>query len=275
MAECHVQIILEVPKKNLVFKHPSMPQNMGVYVHGDIIKGKLSVDFPHGWVIDHSGVTISLLGLYGGSSAPSSDPFFTRTLQMLPAGRIWQGFKAPFTFDRITLPTPSYYGSRVQLLYRVECTVRGTELGTQKEFYVVRPEDVKIAPLQKGIGVTNLLHLEVLLQSTVVDLWTGFIGGIYFALAKIRIVAVAIELIRRETIGADTYDTALRRFEVLDGSPVKGVFIPIRFLVGDLNVWPVPKELGVVVSYSLCVHGLDAQGGQYVKTLPVRFMFKK
>jgi vacuolar protein sorting-associated protein 26 len=275
MAECHVQVILEVPKKNSVFKHPSMPPNMAVYVHGNIIKGKLSVDFPPGWVIDHYGVTISLLGVYSGPSAPSPDPFFTRTLQLLPAARIWKGFKTPFTFDRIALPTTSYYGSRVQLSYRIECTIVGTDLGTGKEFYVVRPEDVEIIPLHKGIGVTNLLHLEVLLQSIVVDPRIGFIGCLYFALAKIRIIAISLELIRREAIGEETYETVLKTFEVLDGSPVKGVIIPVRFFLGDLNVWPVPKELGVAVSYSICVHGLDEAGGKYIRQIPVRFAFKK
>jgi vacuolar protein sorting-associated protein 26 len=275
MAECHVQITLEVPKKNSVFKHPSMPPTMGVYVYGDIIKGKLSIDFPSGWVVDHYGVTISLIGFYSGPSAPSSDPFFTRTLQLLPGARIWEGFKAPFTFERIALPTPSYYGTRVQLSYRVECNIVGTELGARKEFCLVRPEDVESVPLTKGIGVTNLLHLEVLLQSTVVDPRVGFVGCLYFALAKIRIVEIALDLIRREAIGQETFDTVLKRFEILDGSPVKGVLIPIRFFIGDLNVWPVPRVLGVVVSYAICVNGKDEQGGKYVKQIPVRFAFKK
>jgi len=51
-----IQIALEVLKKNSAFKHPSMPQNMAVYVHGDVIKGKLAIDLPEARALDHRGV---------------------------------------------------------------------------------------------------------------------------------------------------------------------------------------------------------------------------
>jgi vacuolar protein sorting-associated protein 26 len=269
-----VSVSLDVPKKNAEYRHPSMPPNVAVYVHGDIIKGRFSIELAPGTSVDHKGVTISLIGAYQGSDCPSKDVFFSKVLQLLPPAKLSQTVKSPFTFDRLPLPVGSYYGDNINLSYFVECSVQKTSFGCKKLFCVVRPEEIHETPLRKGIGITNVLHMEVLLRSTVVDPRIGFFGALHLSLAKIRIVNVQLELIRKERIN-DYHERLITQFEVLDGATVKGVMIPIRFYTGNLNLWPSPKDPSVNVEYAIRVFAQDEPGEKYVKYLPVSFAFPK
>jgi len=161
------------------------------------------------------------------------------------------------------------------MFYCIECVIQNQDLAARKEFYVVRPESCEPTPFKKEIGLTNVLHMEVCLKSNIVDPRQEFIGCVYFLLAKIRIVSVAIELIRREEMGAEAFETSSQAFEILDGAPVRGVLIPIRFYLGELGIWPAPRDAKVAVSYSLGVVGTDDAGNLYKKRIPVRFAFKK
>jgi hypothetical protein len=138
----------------------------------------------------------------------------------------------------------------------------------------VRPDESIETPLHKGIGIANVLHMEILLNSTIVDPRTCFIGGLHLSFSKIRLVEVSLELVRTETVN-QSHEDVIAHFEVLDGSTVKGVIIPLRFHIGHLNCWPAPKDPKVVVEYAIRVSGLDEQDGKYVKLLPVTFAFRK
>ncbi|OHS93061.1 Vacuolar protein sorting-associated protein 26 [Tritrichomonas foetus] len=271
-----VTLSLDALKKNVPYKHPSMPKAMAVYLHGDVIKGKFSIKLKDGFQLQHKGITVSLIGRYEGNSAPSHEPFFSKVLQILPASKLSQSINSNFNFDRVALPTTSYYGTNVDLLYYVEVKIdRGVStFCKRKQFYHVRPNDIEKTPLVKGIGITNVLHMDIILESTTVDPRVGFVGALYFELFRLRIVSVAFEIIRREIDLLGKHDSSLVNFEILDGAPVKGTLVPIRFFTGNLKLWPAPKDDKLKVEYFIKVHALDETGAIYVKLLPVNFVFQ-
>lgn len=272
-----LSLTLDAFKRNIVYKHPSMPKSTPVYIHGDVIKGKFSLKLKDSTTIQHKGLSLSIVGRYQGPAAPSVEPFFVKTLQLLPPSKLSQSIQTIFNFDRIALPTGSYYGNNFSLVYFVELKIdRGFQtLVRKKAFYYVRPQNIVKTPLSKGIGITNVLHMDIIFDSTTVDPRVGFVGALYFRLFKLRIVSVSFEIIRRE---GDQYgikqDTSLICFEVLDGAPVKGTLVPIRFFTGALNLWPSPKNDKITVEHFLKVHAVDETGAVYIKLHPVNFVFQ-
>lgn len=267
-----IKLTLEVPKRNSQWKHPSMPTNIAVYAHGDTIKGKLIVDISK--PCQHKGITIWLIGSYDmGNGLPTLPDFFTKTLQILPASNLTSSIKVPFSFDKVTLPNGTYHGNRINMNYRIECRV-GNDVKVVKQFYFVRPKDIEPAPLAKGIGIANILHIEVILQSVTVDPRVGFIGCVYFALTKMRIVSVYMHMIRIERF-LEKNEVTLAKFEVLDGAPVRGTMIPLRFYTGNLDLWPAPKDNNFVIEHVLRLHAVDEKGEVYIRNIPVSFAFAK
>jgi vacuolar protein sorting-associated protein 26 len=267
-----VSLSLEVPKKNAEFRRPSMPPSLPLYVHGDIIKGKFSIDLPTGTSVSHNSVTISLIGSYEGPNSPTTTPFLSKVLQVLPAAKLSQSVKSPFTFDRIPFPITSYYGTTLNLVYSVHCSLHGTPYAAKKSLCVLRSEEYVETPLCKQIGIVNVLHIQVRLKSTVIDPRGCFVGLVNLPLAKIRLVALCFQLMRKET-GREVHEEVIAKFEVLDGATVKGVLIPVRFYVAGLGLWPAPKDQRGTVEYGMRVFGLDERDEQYQKDLPVSFAF--
>lgn len=123
--------------------------------------------------------------------------------------------------------------------------------------------------------------MDIIIQSTKIDPRGAFIGILYFALFKLRIVSVSFDVVRREKYKETFYnvfeDQNLVSYELLDGAPVKGCSVPIRIYIGHLNLWPAPinKEAKVTADYFLRVLAIDENGGHYVKLLPVEYAFEK
>ncbi|OHT08847.1 Vacuolar protein sorting-associated protein 26 [Tritrichomonas foetus] len=278
-----VKISVDAYKKNVPHKHPGMPRTTPVFVHGDVIKGKLNIKLlDQTTPITHKGIQVSIIGRFEGGKVPNYlDPFFVKNLQLLPASKLSQSLEnISFNFDRVSFPLPSYYGTGVNVAYYVECKVDLSPFPnvTRKPFYFVKlsahHEDT---PLHKGIGITNVLHMDVILKSTTVDPRVGFIGYLYFALFKIRMVSVSFEVVRVESNILGGYlektDEKLQSFEIMDGAPVKGTAIPIRMFTGGMNIWPNPKDSKFSVEYFLRVHAVDETGSLYVKNIPINFVF--
>lgn len=272
-----LNINLNAFKKNIPYKHPSMPKSVPVFIHGDVIKGNFSIKLKEGVSFQHKGISISLIGKYDGPSAPTVDPFFSKVLQLLPPSKLSFSVDSSYNFGRVVFPCGSYYGSRFSLIYYVEIKIdRGAQtIVKRKHFYHIKPQNIQKTPLVKGIGITNVLHMDIIFDSTTVDPRVGFIGSLFFELFKLRITNVSFEIIQREgDIFEFKKDTTLITFEVLDGAPVRGCLIPVRFFTGGLNLWPAPKNDKISVEYFIKVHAVDETGAVYVKLHPVNFVFQ-
>ena len=278
MAE--VTLSIDAVKANTKYKHPAMPARAPVFIHGDILKGKLAIT-PKGSTFEHRGVRVSLKGVYQDSDGAVLDTFFVKTLELLPPGVLSQALKCPYSFGRVALPFPTYIGKLMRIIYFVEC--EAGDVVARKRFYILRTSDIPEHSLKKSAGIENLIHLDIVIRSTVVDARQCFIGALYMTLSRIRMVKMNIELHRIEkvwyegvcTLAGD--DERLLKFEVMDGAPVRGTMIPMRIFLGGLKCWPSPKEPGcrITCEYFLKLRGVDEMGNSYVKKIPVEFSIEK
>lgn len=78
-------------------------------------------------------------------------------------------------------------------------------------------------------------------------------------------------MIRRETVGngpqAITENETLTKFELMDGAPVKGEVVPVRFYLASTDLTPSYKNINNRVStkYILNLVLLDEQDRRYFK----------
>lgn len=68
------------------------------------------------------------------------------------------------------------------------------------------------------------------------------LGKVYFNLVRIKIKHMELSIIRKEIVGsgqtAVTETENLNKFEIMDGAPVKGECIPIRFYLASTDLTP-------------------------------------
>lgn len=128
----------------------------------------------------------------------------------------------------------------------------------------------------------NLLHLEFVFPSQYIDCRGVLTGSVYFIMVKIRIIHMSLALYRLETYaGEDEFikkKVMLRNAEIMDGAPVRGDHIPIRFYVGNVSVWPftVFRSSQLSVEHYFRASIVDENGKTYFKKLKVelyRFPF--
>jgi vacuolar protein sorting-associated protein 26 len=83
------------------------------------------------------------------------------------------------------------------------------------------------------VGIEEWLHIEFEYQSAKYTLKDVVLGKVYFNLVRIKIKQMELAVVRKETIGAgtnaETHKETLGKYEVMDGAPVKGECIPIRY----------------------------------------------
>lgn len=114
-----------------------------------------------------------------------------------------------------------------------------------------KPEDSTVSPpistVKMDVGIENCLHIEFEYSKNKYPLKGVIVGRIYFMLVRLKIKHMELSLIRRETIGSGTHQssesTTVVRFEIMDGSPVKGETIPIRLFLGGFNLVPTYRDV--------------------------------
>ena len=275
-----VVLTIDPLKKNAKYKHPGMPPKMPVFVYGDNVKGKFAISVESG-ALQHKGVTIALRGVYKNSDGQVTEQFFEKTLEILPPGTLTQSIKCPYTFSRVAIPYGTYIGRALSLVYFVECCMNDTAV--VKQLYFVRPVEVVQTPFCKSIGIINVIHFDVVFQSTCADVRKCFLGALCLSLSKIRMVHINMELCRIERMHKDgecVFESELEKlmiFEVMDGAPVRGTIIPMRIFVGGCKCWPSPKESGCRISceYFFQIRGIDETGRSYKKKIPIDFVYEK
>lgn len=92
-------------------------------------------------------------------------------------------------------------------------------------------------------------------------------GKVNFNLVRIKIKLMELVLIKRETIGTVTENETLTKFELMDGAPVKGEVVPVRFYLASSDLTPTYKSINNRVStrYILNLVLLDEQDRRYFK----------
>ena len=111
----------------------------------------------------------------------------------------------------------------------------------EEEFIVFNPisEATHVdKPIKMEVGIEDCLHIEFEFSRSVFTLKDCVMGKVFFNLVRIKIKHMELNIIRKETVGsgqtAITENENLTKFEIMDGAPVKGENIPVRFYLASL-----------------------------------------
>lgn len=124
-------------------------------------------------------------------------------------------------------------------------------------------------PVKLDIGIENCLHIEFEFSKARYTLKDVIVGRIYFLLTRLKIKHMELSLITRESSGLQPsnylIDSTAIRYEIMDGSPVKGESIPIRLFLGGYDLIPNMSCNYFNVKNYLSLVIIDEAGRRYFK----------
>jgi vacuolar protein sorting-associated protein 26 len=252
----------------------------GAYTAGDRVEGNYTVTPSRGKASSHRGVTLVLFGDFQTSSGHRLSRFYERVQYLAPVGKITQ-LSAPFSFDNVNFPTGTYYGPTMKAVYGVEIRIkRRVNDWTQAAAFLVFLFDDKpnTMPIHNEIGMTNVLHIELVFARRDFDCRASVVGAAYFLLVKLRIIHMQVLLYceeRVERAGRGSADkNILKTWEFLDGALVRGDSVPIRLFLGECDIWPYRPfpDSALKVDWFLRAQLTDENGKNYYKRLRVRIV---
>ena len=253
------------------------------FLKTDNIHGHLRVEPPPGKVDSHRGITLTVYGQYVTKTGEFLSRFFERAQHLAPIGDLATPIDTDFSFDNLDFPVSSYYGQTINAEYGIELKVmhRLSDFKYTLPFlvFLFHPTSVQ-EPIHNEIGMTNVLHIEFVFPQADFDCREVVIGAAFFILVKLRIVNMNVSLYCVETYenGAKFIRerTIVDTSELMDGAPVKGDNIPIRYFLGPFDIWPYIAWKGspLKVDYYLRSQMIDENGKKYYKRLKVNIVRK-
>lgn len=218
--------------------------------------------------------------------------FLSTSQELAAPGELQHPQTFPFNFKNVEKQYESYNGINVKLRYFVRATVsrRVTDVVREKDLWVysyrIPPETN--SSIKMDVGIEDCLHIEFEYSKSKYHLKDVIVGRIYFLLVRLKIKHMELSIIRRETTGAapNQYNESetLVRFEIMDGSPSRGVLtrtcenyltannilgetIPIRLFLGGFDLTPTFREVNKKYStrYYLSLVLIDEDARRYFK----------
>jgi vacuolar protein sorting-associated protein 26 len=251
-------------------------RDLPAYQRDDKVTGSFKLAPPPGKTVVHQGIILAVFGDYQAKTGEKWGRIFERVQHLAPPGELLTPLSSPFTFERLQFPTASYYGRDVSVVFGVELRVirRMRDFMEQSEFLVFFfDRGSKLEPIHNEIGMTGVLHIEFIFAHGSFDCQDVVIGAAYLLLVKLRIVHMSISLYCQETFSAVgrtvNQRTVVKTIEVMDGAPVRGDNIPIRFFLGDCDIWPFNDfpDSALKVEWYLRAAMTDENGKRYYKRL--------
>lgn len=276
-----VNIFIERNTKLEGYRDRFLKTELPIFTRGDKVSGIIEVTPPVGRSIVHQGVQLNLVGEYRKFNGESISRFYTRKQELLPKGELMAPLKTNFAFDNVNFTTCSYKGTAVNVVFFIELKIvrRMIDFKVEAPFTVVifTPRPQKCISTHNEVGIRNILHIEFVFPHNMIDSVGCALGAVFFILVKIRIVHMELMLYRVENYTSDEVyfkkKTILKTFEIMDGAPVRGECIPIRFYLGDANIWPFHhfKDSKLKVEHYIKAKLRDENNKGYYKRLKVDF----
>lgn len=221
------------------------------------------------------------------------EQFLCFSYDLCPAGELQHSQSYNFTFKDLAKRHESYRGKNVDVSYFVKVTVirKSADIAKLKKFWVYLYNNISLPPpvnqrqLENGeenglvhsepkpvkldIGIENCLHIEFEYSKSQYSLKEVIVGRIYFLLTRLKIKHMELSLITRESSGLQPsnylIDSTVIRYEIMDGSPVKGDTIPIRLFLGGYELTPDMSCNYFNVKNYLSLVIIDEDGRRYFK----------
>lgn len=242
-----------------------------LYEDGETISGSVTVRVKDGKRVEHTGVKAQLFGSIEISNGQKDD-FLCLSHDLASSAELDHSETYNFSFKDVEKRYESYKGKNLNVNYYVKITVlrKSADITKVKKFWVQiysNPTDLKKS-IKLDIGIENCLHIEFEYSKSTYSLKDVLVGRIYFLLTRLKIKHMEISLITRETVGNtpnQLVDSSTIRYEIMDGSPVKGETIPIRLFLGGYDLTPTTKTNMFNVKNYLSLVIIDEDGRRYFK----------
>lgn len=251
-------------------------EDLLLYYDGETIAGHVQVDLK-GAKFEHKGIRVEVIGQIELFNDRSNTHDFLFTVKHLTGpDTLLSSRNYEFEFLNIEKPYESYTGTNVRLRYCIRATVmRGMttpNIVKENEFLVhMLSHYPNVAnPLKMEVGIEDSLHIEFEYNKARYHLDEAIIGKISFILVRVKIKYMEVDIIRREQTGngPSTYTEtdSIGKYEIMDGGPIKGEVIPIRFLKA-FQAQPTMKEVAkkFSVRYYLNLVLVDEEDRRYFK----------
>ncbi|KAL6938016.1 hypothetical protein ACO0RG_004544 [Hanseniaspora osmophila] len=272
--------VMELPNKK-----QGIMDRFPIYEDGESINGVVTLRVrSEGRRVDHTGVKISLMGCVdmrktdskssssNGTETPLMDTFLCLTADLYPAGELVHSQSVKFSFKDVQKRYNSYKGANVEVMYYLKVTVarKSSDVTKIKKLWVNlydQPDSLVSQPVKLDIGIENCLHIEFEYAKQHYTLNDMVMGRIYFLLTRLKIKHMELSLITRErmTNSEKLSDSNSIRYEIMDGSPVKGETIPIRLFLSGYDLVPNMQLSSFSVKHYLSLVIIDEDGRRYFK----------
>lgn len=201
--------------------------------------------------------------------------FLTLSRELEPPGTLTENSTYDFSFNNVEMQYESYCGISVRLRYFIQITINRSygKIKEEEEFVVYNPteEPESNAKLRMEVGIEEWLHIEFEYQSSKYTLKDVVTGNVFFNLVRIKIKQMELAIVRKETVGvghnSETQKETLGKYEVMDGAPVKGERIPIRYYLSGVDLTPTYININNRFStkYYLSLILIDNEDRRYFK----------
>lgn len=258
-----------------------------IYTDGEDVFGTAVVSVKPGKRVEHQGIKVELVGqvdmIYDKSN---SYDFFSIVKDLEPQGILCESKQWKFKFGSVDKQCETYSGINVRLRYFVRLIVtRSYSSNLTKEVDMV-VQNLYTAPdinntIKMEVGIEECLHIEFEYDKSKYHMKDVVVGKVYFLLVRIKIKHMELNIIRRETTGSGAQNQSsdnetLAKFEIMDGAPVRGECVPVRFYLAGVDLTPTHRNMQnrFSVKYFLNLVLVDEEDRRYFKQQEI-FIWRK
>lgn len=279
-SSCSILLVLDGAdeRNTMVIYSPTSHKRVDelpLFGESETVSGKVVISIKKGKSLQHMGIRIEFIGAI---EIESSQEFTSLVRELEDPGILVGTRQYPFAFTNVEKTYDTYNGVNVRLRYFLRVTI-------QRPPYIpniVKEFDIAVAHFQEEpqvnnsirmeVGIEDSLHIEFEYKKSKLHLSDVVLGKVYFLQVRIKIKRMELEIKRRESVGTGVHamnetDT-LAKFEIMDGSPVRGESIPVRmFLSAYPSLTPTFKNINnkFSVKYFLNLVLVDEDDRRYFK----------
>uniref|UniRef100_A0A8C6BIA8 VPS26 retromer complex component A n=1 Tax=Monodon monoceros TaxID=40151 RepID=A0A8C6BIA8_MONMO len=232
-----------------------------LFCDGESVSGKVNVAFQQpGKRLEHQGIRTEFVGqteLFNDKSNTHESVNLMKELAL--PGELARSRSYDFVCTQVEKPRESYIGASVCLRYFLKETIarRLTDLVKEYDLIVHEPgtyPDVNNS-IKMEVGTEDCLHIEFEYNKSKYHLKDVIVGRIYFLLVRIKIQHM------------DATTETIAKYEIMDGTPVKGESTPIRLFLAGYDPTPTVRDVNKKFSerYFLILVRVDEEDRMYFK----------
>lgn len=236
--------------------------------------------------LDHLGIRVELVGVIENLYDKTQSSTFLQLVRDLePPGALTDNMTYDFAFNRVEKQFESYNGIVVRLRYYINVVINRSynRITREEEICVMNlgSEPEENPPIKMEVGIEECLHIEFEFTRSRFHLKDCIMGIVRFNLVRIKIKMMELSIIRKETVGSGqssvTENETLSRFEIMDGAPVKGEEVPVRFYMASTDLTPSYKNVNnrFKSCYWLNLVLIDEEDRRYFKQHEIELWRKK